>query len=134
MAEILDWHYNHFTGAVVNIPSPQGAVLRAMNIGWHGPFKTKEDTLRFYGDSKAEHPDWKEPTGWIGNIQNAITTGADAVTGGIISDPLGKLNLGGWFIRIGEIVLGIVLIGVGVARLTGVTNVISKVAKVAIPK
>lgn len=136
MPEILDWNYNHITGAVQQLPSPQSAVMRAVAPGWHGPFKTKEETLAFYETNKNAHPDWKAPTGWLGNIENAITGGADIVTGGAasaITDPLGKLNLGAWFIRIGEILLGIVLIGVGIARLTGIQNVVSKVAKVAIP-
>lgn len=40
-------------------------------------------------------------------------------------------NITQWFIRIGEVVLGIVLVAVGVAKLTGTANVISKAAKVA---
>lgn len=136
MAEFLDWSYNHITGAVQHLPSVQSSVMRAVAPGWHGPFKTKEEALAFYEQNRTAHPEWKAPTGWLGNIENAITGGADAVTGGAysaVTDPLGKLNLGGWFIRIGEILLGIVLIGVGLARLTGVQNVVSKVAKVAIP-
>jgi len=40
-------------------------------------------------------------------------------------------NITQWFIRIGEVVLGIVLVAVGVAKLTGVQNTIAKAAKVA---
>jgi hypothetical protein len=40
-------------------------------------------------------------------------------------------NITVWFLRIGEVVLGIVLIAVGVAKLTGVSNSISTIAKVA---
>lgn len=49
------------------------------------------------------------------------------------ADALGGFNLGGWFIRIGEILLGIVLIGVGIARITGAQNVISNIAKTKMP-
>lgn len=136
MADILDWNYNHLTGAVMHLPSVQSSVMRALGLGWHGPFNTKDDALSFYNTNKTAHPDWKAPTGALGNVGNAIGVAGDAVTGGgftKITDPLGHLNLGGWFIRIGEILLGIVLIGVGLARLTGVQNVVSKVAKVAIP-
>jgi len=133
MADILDWNYNSHTGAVVHIPAPQSAILRSLGIGWHGPFNSKEDALAFYTAGKDANPGWKAPTGVLGNVGNAVVSGGDAVTGGAISDPLGKLNLGGWFLRIGEILLGIVLIGVGIARLTGIQNVVSKVAKVAIP-
>lgn len=41
-----------------------------------------------------------------------------------------SLDLGPWLLRIGEIVLGLVLIGVGVAKLTGVENTLSKLPKV----
>jgi hypothetical protein len=133
MADILDWNYNSHTGAVVNIPSPQSAIIRSMGIGWHGPFKTKEEALAFYTANKDANPGWKAPTGVLGNIGNAAVAGGDIVTGGAVTDQLGKLNLGGWFVRISEILLGMVLIGVGIARLTGVQNVVSKVAKVAIP-
>jgi hypothetical protein len=48
------------------------------------------------------------------------------------ADVLGGLNLGSLMVRIGEVLLGIVLIGVGIAKLTGASNVISTAAKVAI--
>jgi hypothetical protein len=133
MADVLDWNYNSYTGAVVHIPSPQSAIIRSMGIGWHGPFKTKEEALAFYAANKDANPGWKAPTGVLGNIGNAVLVPGEAVTGVNVNDQLGKLNLGGWFVRISEILLGMVLIGVGIARLTGVQNVVSKVAKVAIP-
>jgi hypothetical protein len=52
-------------------------------------------------------------------------------TGVAAGESLGGLNLGEWFLRIGEIVLGIVLIGVGVAKLSGASNVVSEAAKTA---
>lgn len=42
------------------------------------------------------------------------------------------LNLGGLLMRVGEVVLGIVLIGVGLAKITGAANVISKIVKVPV--
>jgi len=42
-----------------------------------------------------------------------------------------NINATQWFIRIGEVALGIVLIAIGLAKLTGVQNKISQVAKVA---
>lgn len=131
MANFLDWNYNHVTGAVIELPSPQSAVMRAMGLGWHGPFNTKEEAVAFYTANKDAHPEWKAPTGVAGTIQNAITTGGDIATGKAFTDQLGQLNLGGWFLRIGEILLGIVLIGVGIAKLTGAANAVSKLVKVA---
>jgi hypothetical protein len=49
------------------------------------------------------------------------------------NDLLGKFNLSSWFLRIGEILLGLVLIGVGIARLTGAQNAISKIVRTKLP-
>lgn len=46
-------------------------------------------------------------------------------------DLLGKFNLPSWFLRVGEILLGIVLVGVGLARVTGTQNIVSKAVKTA---
>lgn len=48
-------------------------------------------------------------------------------------ESLGGFNLSSWFLRIGEILLGLVLVGVGVARITGAQNAISKVVKTRLP-
>lgn len=50
-----------------------------------------------------------------------------------LPDILGGLNLGSWFLRIGEGLLGLVLIGVGIARVTGAQNVISQAVKTKLP-
>lgn len=66
---------------------------------------------------------------------NFVQQSASGVTKGaqqIYNDIIGRFNIGSWFLRIGEILLGLVLIGVGVARITGAQNVISKLAKVKI--
>ena len=52
---------------------------------------------------------------------------------GAAQDVFKGLNLGSWLLRIGEIVLGIVLVGVGIARITGLQNAVSQVAKTKIP-
>jgi hypothetical protein len=46
------------------------------------------------------------------------------------TDLLHGFNWGNWILRIGEILLGAVLIGVGVAKLTGADNLISTALKV----
>jgi hypothetical protein len=48
-------------------------------------------------------------------------------------DILGKFNLGAWMLRIGEVLLGIVLVGVGVARITGAQNAVSQIVKTRLP-
>lgn len=45
-------------------------------------------------------------------------------------DIFNGINFGNWLMRGGEILIGLVLIGVGVAKITGTQNIISKIAKV----
>jgi hypothetical protein len=61
----------------------------------------------------------------LGQVPGAAAKGAENAFHG--------LNLGSWFLRIGEILLGIVLVGVGVARITGAQNAISKIVKTKVP-
>lgn len=42
-------------------------------------------------------------------------------------------NLGGILLRVGEVLLGIVLVGVGIAKLTGTTNLVAAAVKAKIP-
>lgn len=60
----------------------------------------------------------------LGQVPAASAKGAENAF-----EKLGGFNLSSWFLRIGEILLGIVLVGVGVARITGVQNAVSKVVK-----
>ena len=61
----------------------------------------------------------------LGQVPGAAAKGAENAFHG--------LNLGSWFLRIGEILLGIVLVGVGVARITGAQNAVSKIVKTKLP-
>ncbi len=64
----------------------------------------------------------------LGQVPGAAAKGAANAI-----DSLGGFNLSSWFLRIGEILLGIVLVGVGVARITGAQNAISKIVKTKVP-
>lgn len=48
-------------------------------------------------------------------------------------DPFKGLNLGNIMLRVGEVLLGIVLVGVGIAKLTGTTNFVASAVKARIP-
>jgi hypothetical protein len=63
------------------------------------------------------------------NALNAATGAAQCVGGILIGKSNTCVDLEHWFIRIGEILLGIVLVGVGIARITGVQNAVSNIAK-----
>lgn len=58
---------------------------------------------------------------------NIAKSGASAVK----NDIFGNTDIGHWILRIGEVVLGIVLIAVGVAHVTKAVPVATKIAKTA---
>ena len=65
----------------------------------------------------------------IGKVPGASTlTGLDAIGG--FFNQIGQANT---WIRVGEAILGIVLIGVGIARITGAQNAVSQIVKARIP-
>lgn len=68
-------------------------------------------------------------TATLGGIPQAAVTGANNA----YKDLLGGFNIGNWFLRIGEILLGLVLVGVGIARITGAQNFISQAVKTKVP-
>jgi len=130
MPDILDWIYNSKTGAVIELPSPAAFVQLKSGLGWHGPFDSKDAAIAYYNANKAKNTGWKAPSSnpisAIGNVPSAID---DTIQNGL---GLSDANIQSWLIRIGEILLGIVLLGVGVAKLTGTTNAIAKVVKAKI--
>lgn len=136
MANARDsWWYNHSSG---NVSQGKDFLLpyddkAKPDSRWEGPFNTKSDALKYYADNHAAHPDWKEPTDktWK-QFQNSTVSGGEAVVEGT-QDLFMGTDVGNWLIRIGEIVLGIVLIGVGLARITGTTNAVSSLVKARLP-
>lgn len=66
---------------------------------------------------------------------NAVATGTGQITQGIGAGLVSTFsvipNLGTWFVRVAQIALGVVLIAVGVARLTRAVPVATQVAKTA---
>ena len=123
MADLFQWLYNSNTGAVQDLPLPVATFELHSGLGWHGPFPTKQAALDYYTRNKDKNPGWKAPTGITGNITNAVDTAKDKIAG---------LNLDAWFVRVGEILIGVILIGVGIAKLTGTSNIIASAVKAKI--
>lgn len=121
------WYYNSSSGSVGEWEEFTVWPALHAGVGWHGPFDTKAAALSYYSTNKAKNPGWKAPTdstlAQIGNASGAT----DALTGG-----LNDTAVSSWLIRIGEILLGVVLVGVGVAKLTGTTNVVASAVKARI--
>lgn len=127
----MSWYYNSNSGAVQEFPSALAEPSLHLGIGYHGPFPSKQAALDYYTANKAANPGWKAPTGLAGNLGNALSSSGDKLNQ-VLGDPLGKFNLAAWFLRIGEVLLGLVLVGVGVAKLTGASNVVSTLVKAKI--
>lgn len=110
--------YNHVTGSVVEMPELAAKAFMAsgssQQLGWHGPYATKDEVVSFYNASKGAHPDWKKPEGLLDQVLPDIPKPGTW-------DPLGFTNLN-WqslLIRLTEIVLGTVLLAVGISHLSG---------------
>lgn len=127
----MDWIYNSRTGAVIILPKPFAAVQLKSGLGWHGPFNSKAEAIAFYNSNKAKNPGWKTPTTDVGDTIANIPESVTDEIGETVVDKLGftNENITAWMIRIGEILLGIVLVGVGIAKLTGNTNAVAKLVK-----
>lgn len=125
----MDWIYNSRTGAVITLPSLIALAQLKAGIGWHGPFDSKEAAIAYYNANKAGNTGWVAPTsltGTVGNIPEAVAGTADAAQNTL---GLSDADIRSWMIRIGEILLGIVLVGVGIAKLTGTTNAVAGLVK-----
>lgn len=127
MADLIVWMYNSNTGAIGPFLPPQAYLEMKAGIGWHGTFKSYQEAVDYYNANKAKNPGWKAPTSDPGKaINNAESSAVNDVTGAI-TDSFKGLNLPVWFLRIGEIILGIVLVGIGVAKLTGLQSTLGKI-------
>jgi hypothetical protein len=106
-----------------------GTVINGSNYGNGGNPQVGEDLIKWLGpfNTEAQAKAAQNPTQQSPNPIN------DAVNAAQNSDVLGSFNIGSWFLRIGEILLGLVLVGVGVARLTGAQNAISQIVKTKMP-
>lgn len=123
----MAWIYNSNTGVILDIPQPFAQFELSSGLGWHGPFDSHEAAVQYYEANKGQNPGWKAPTSNVGTaIANATESGIQRVTG------TDKINWDVWFLRIGEVILGVVLIAVGLAKLTGTSNAIAKAVKVAL--
>lgn len=122
---------------------------RTIMPGWHGPFDSYEAAFAYYKEQKAkpENSWWASPdlTFIEGTLPDPQTAGkavkgaADvvgkaetAVAKGIIHTIFGDIDIELWAMRIAEILLGTVLIGVGLAKLTGTTNIVVKTLNTAV--
>jgi hypothetical protein len=124
------WFYNSSTGSVISEPA-LGDTIQSHLPGWHGPFGTKQEALDYFTSHSSANPSWKAPTGLAGALTNEGGDAAAAATSGI-GGTLGALlgnSASSPLLRIVEILLGIALVAVGVAKLTGAVPAATKIAR-----
>lgn len=127
----MSWLYGSVSGDISEVWPPLDKIMLSSGSGWHGPFKSYQEAVDYYNANKANNPGWKAPTSsFAGQVGNAVDSRGQQVTKAL--DPLAKYDLNSWLLRIGEILLGLVLLGVGIAKLTGTTNMVAKAVKAAI--
>lgn len=123
------------TEVVTLIAKQYGAAKAAQFLQWYGA-AVKQDpsltplngaTIFLTGSTIANN--LGTATGALATIPSAAAAGANKAA----NDLLGGFNIGNWFLRIGEILLGLVLVGVGLARITGAQNFISQAVKAKVP-
>lgn len=129
------WYYNSSSGATSYEQDFEAWPALHAGLDWHGPFDSKQAITDYYNRNKSKNPGWKAPTdsvgGQIANVTGATDVAKDAskqVFGGGLNDD----SIRSWFIRIGEVLLGVVLVGIGVAKLTGTTNIVASAVKARI--
>lgn len=136
------WYYNSDTGSVALrvIADP----LNHAGVGWHGPFDTEQQALDYYQSNKGSNPGWHEPTDSLWQqFKNTITSNPIEKAKDNTAKALDKLNpvnkltdlenqIKPWAIRISEVLLGLLLIGVGIAKLTGKSNDAAQIAVKAV--
>lgn len=139
-----DWYYNRVTGNITQYFGGEATLLLATGI-WKGPFASKQAAIDFYNENKSAHPDYAPPTepydipAQIGNTVTGANTAAKAQAGNVVSQATNQIfgsavdpnTIQSWIIRIGEILLGLVLIGVGVAGWDHVKSAVKTTAKAA---
>lgn len=122
------WYYNSNSGNL-HQDSPSNYYFQIqlhLGIGWHGPFDTQQDAINYYNANKSKNPGWQAPVASVG-VSQGVSNIATATT----EDALGinQGNIQSWFLRVGEILIGLVLLAVGVAKITGQSNTISSAVK-----
>lgn len=155
MANENDWYYNSYLGEITEMIGPWAALTVHSGIGWHGPFMNKSDAVAFYNAGKAANPGWKPPTsdlniiGQAGNAISSVPGVASNVAGAVGSAASDIVNAPGkaytnavdavlgplqhdvriWAVRVSEFILGVALIIVGLAHITGADTHIGRLAR-----
>lgn len=123
-----------FPGKKINDPNYPGADIGQQWLNYYAKY-SPHYSLDVLEKGFLDVIALEEIKGGISQSVSATATATNQIAQGSaagLEDFYKSFNLGSWFLRIAEILLGIVLVGVGIARLTGAQNVISKAVKAKI--
>ncbi len=125
----MSWYYNDVTGQIFQQTGPLAAAENAeiwaekhsplgSQINF-GPFATKAAAQAY----KDAHPS-RGPISGINSAAHAAAGGAAAA-----GDFLSRLGDANTWIRVGQVLIGLILIAVGVAKLTSAVPAATKIAR-----
>jgi hypothetical protein len=126
----MPWFYNNYSGELKQESGPAALAYEAAlhtGTGWH-EYSTQAQAV-----AAAKANGWPAPTSSFGGgLGNAVGGGVEQL-GAKAASQLGSTVLGPLFQaniweRAGEVLLGLVLIAIGVARLTHAVPIATKVA------
>ncbi|MEU9022347.1 hypothetical protein [Actinomadura sp. NPDC048394] len=126
------WAYNTVTGEIKHVSFWEWEFKYSLLTGVWLPYNTKEEAEK----QKAQHPPKKPKTpvqkiiGGIVDPGTGVKEAGDAVTS-VTNDVLKPLFQANLWIRVAEVALGIILIAVGLARITNAVPIATKIAKTA---
>jgi hypothetical protein len=95
-------------------------------IKWKGPYATEAEA------KKAQNPSQQNPNP-LADLGTAAKNSTGLTGLAAIGDFFSRLGQANTWIRVGEVLLGLILIGVGIAHLTGAQNAVSALVKARIP-
>lgn len=130
--ELVDFRVSYPPGSPGDKAMRSGQAYNDPNLGqsvvkWQGPFPSEAAA------KTAQAPKQQSP-----NPVSDLATAAENASGGPLSGLaaigafFNKLGQGSTWIRVGEVMLGLILLAVGAARITGTQNVISSAVKARI--
>lgn len=137
----MTWFYNSYSGELTSASGPLALAYQVAihtGTGWHQLRIPATDTAaQAAAAASSEVPGGAPPTTSLTKgLGTAATSGitglASSAAGSVVSDTLKPLFQGNLWLRILEVALGVVLVAVGLAKITHAVPVATKIAE-AIP-
>jgi hypothetical protein len=119
------WFYNEKSGRIIHEGNTLLAAVQEQLPLWHA-FNTKAEAEAY----KAAHPPSWPILGQAADAAgSAVTAGVKGVDVGGFLSALANPNT---WLRVGEVALGLILIAVGLAKMTSAIPAVNKIARLAI--